>query len=400
VTVQYSEISRASRTCLRVYDDSSDVLVQFNKIWDCGGYSTGGCGLDCPAGINGEGFYIGSSQGFDPNDLTHDITLRSNEIMNTTDNMVDIKEKLDNIIIENNIIHSSTNNPVSSAAIVMGQGTGHPATGVYIRQNVLHTFKGDCMISPGGTARVANNLIYNVIEGHGIYLRNSSIDADIFHNTIYGILEGGKVPIQLNSGTVLSDIRHNLGPNTANNMTASNNLFVNAPANNFNLIAGSPAIDLAAVYGGTTGDILGVVRPQGALVDYGAYEYTAGTATPLHLVFAPPPVNTPEDTVMLPVTVCAKDTTEVTDATFVASISLSITTNPASGTLTGGTGGAATAGCRSFSGLSINNDGVGYQLTAVAAGATSVVSPLFNITDVPTSPGFTASATRRVPVVQ
>jgi hypothetical protein len=258
------------------------------------------------------------------------------------------------------------------------------------------------MISPGGTARVANNLIYNVIEGHGIYLRNSSIDADIFHNTIYGILEAGKVPIQLNSGTVLSDIRHNLGPNTANNMTASNNLFVNAPANNFNLRAGSPAIDVAAVYGGTTGDILGVVRPQGvgSLVDYGAYEYTGGTATPLHLVFAPPPVNTPEDTTMLPVIVCAKDTTEVTDATFVAAISLSITTNPAGGTLTGGTGGAATAGCRTFAALSIDNDGVGYQLTAVTTGATSVVSPLFNITDVPTSPAYTASATRRVPVVQ
>jgi len=47
--------------------------------------------------------------------------------------------------------------------------------------------------------------------------------------------------------------------------------FVDAAATNYQLSAGSPAIDKGM--GGSTKDILGVVRPQGLSNDYGAYEY-------------------------------------------------------------------------------------------------------------------------------
>jgi hypothetical protein len=335
-----------------------------------------------------------------PTDTSHDLTARGNDVYNTTHDAVDIKQNMDDIIVEDNILHDSTKNktePRVLAAIVINEAsTGNPATtNIIIRRNVIYNFEAQAMIMTGGSSlSVVNNLIYNIPIGHGIRVRGGG---DYFYNTIYNIQQSGKIPITNDGDATGYDIRHNLGPtNYASNLGSPSGYFVNAGGGNFNLVAGSPAIDLAAVVGSVTTDILGVTRPTGANADYGAYERTTGTQTPLHLVFTPPPVSTPEDTTMLAVSVCAKDTTEVTDATFVASISLSITTNPASGTLTGGTGGAATAGCRSFPGLSINNVGSGYQLTAAATGATSVVSPLFNITAAPVS----STTGLRIPVVQ
>jgi hypothetical protein len=65
------------------------------------------------------------------------------------------------------------------------------------------------------------------------------------------------------------------------------------------------------------------------------------------------------------------------------SVSLTISTNPGSGTLTcsGGLARVAAAGLATFSGCSINNVGVGYRITAAAAGLGSAVSGLFDVAD-------------------
>ena len=64
-------------------------------------------------------------------------------------------------------------------------------------------------------------------------------------------------------------------------------------------------------------------------------------------------------------------------------VTLAISTNPASGTLTcsGGLAKQAASGLATFSGCSINNVGVGYQITATAGGLTSAVSSLFDVAD-------------------
>jgi len=62
------------------------------------------------------------------------------------------------------------------------------------------------------------------------------------------------------------------------------------------------------------------------------------------------------------------------------SVTLAIGTNPAAGTLSGTTGQTSSQGVASFGGLSINNKGVGYTLTASVAGLPNAISVPFNIT--------------------
>jgi len=62
-------------------------------------------------------------------------------------------------------------------------------------------------------------------------------------------------------------------------LTADHNLltgspgFVNAPAGDFRLLDGSPAIDAGVFLPQVFDDWRGVLRPQGATYDLGAYEY-------------------------------------------------------------------------------------------------------------------------------
>lgn len=63
-----------------------------------------------------------------------------------------------------------------------------------------------------------------------------------------------------------------------------------------------------------------------------------------------------------------------------ASITLAIGTNPAAGSLSGTVTKSASSGVDTFSGLSINNAGVGYTLTASSAGLTGSTSSSFNVT--------------------
>ena len=57
-----------------------------------------------------------------------------------------------------------------------------------------------------------------------------------------------------------------------------------------------------------------------------------------------------------------------------ASVALSIGNNPGSGTLSGTTTVAASSGVAEFTGLSINNAGVGYTLSATSTGLSSGTS--------------------------
>jgi hypothetical protein len=72
------------------------------------------------------------------------------------------------------------------------------------------------------------------------------------------------------------------------------------------------------------------------------------------------------------------------------SITLAIGTNPSGGTLSGTATVAAVNGVATFSGLSIDQVGSGYTLTATSSGLTGATSAAFNITapPVPTAVGF------------
>lgn len=145
---------------------------------------------------------------------------------------------------------------------------GPMTTDITVTNNVVTDCKPQAGISFGSAGgsngggvqnlKVFNNTLYNNTAAVQIQNANSST------NLIKGnIFKGGTA------------IEGNIGSNVfANNITADP-LFVNASAGNFNLMAGSPAIDAGAEAYGSV-DYLGNPRVAGAKVDAGAVEYQDG----------------------------------------------------------------------------------------------------------------------------
>jgi hypothetical protein len=110
-----------------------------------------------------------------------------------------------------------------------------------------------------------------------------------------------------------------------------------------------------------------------------AFDVTVGSAAKLGFR-VPPSSATGGVTIAPAVQVEVQDAggNRVTSAT--NSVSLSISTNPKAGTLSGTTSLAAVAGVATFNNLSIDSAGSGYRLGAAAAGLSDATSPTFNIT--------------------
>ena len=91
-------------------------------------------------------------------------------------------------------------------------------------------------------------------------------------------------------------------------------------------------------------------------------------------------------------TVSAEDPLGNLDTNYAGSVSLAVTTNPGSATLSGTTTEFATGGVASFSNLTLNNPGVGYQVTAIGSGLSPTTTGTFSVT--------TATATTLVVTTQ
>jgi hypothetical protein len=112
-----------------------------------------------------------------------------------------------------------------------------------------------------------------------------------------------------------------------------------------------------------------------------AINITAPAPVATSVGFVQQPTNTNAGATITPaVTVEIRDQfgARMTGAT--NSVSLAIGTNPSGGTLSGGASVAAVNGVATFSGLSIDNAGTGYTLTASSTGLTGATSSSFNIT--------------------
>ena len=83
--------------------------------------------------------------------------------------------------------------------------------------------------------------------------------------------DGDEMAVGIFDG-ISPDMRNNLGPDSAGNLVAQANYFVNAAGGNFHLMVGSDPID-AGEDVGITVDIEGTARPQGGGFDIGAYEF-------------------------------------------------------------------------------------------------------------------------------
>ena len=109
------------------------------------------------------------------------------------------------------------------------------------------------------------------------------------------------------------------------------------------------------------------------------FNITPGTAT--QLVYTTQPVTTPPGATITPaLTVAIEDASGNIVTSSTTSVSIAISSNPGSGTLSGTTTVSAVNGIATFSNLSINNPGNSYTLIASSAGLTSINSSAFNVT--------------------
>ena len=109
-----------------------------------------------------------------------------------------------------------------------------------------------------------------------------------------------------------------------------------------------------------------------------AFNITPGAAA--KLVFSVQPTNALAGVSIAPaVQVVVQDASSNTVTTSTASVSLTITTNPGAGTLSGTSTLGATAGVAGFGNLSINRPGTGYRLTAASGVLAAATSTTFNI---------------------
>jgi len=109
------------------------------------------------------------------------------------------------------------------------------------------------------------------------------------------------------------------------------------------------------------------------------FDITAGGGA-THLVFTAQPSNSVAGAAITPaVQVSAFDAAGNLDPLFLGPVTIAIGTNPAAGTLSGTTTLVPTTGIAQFANLSIDKTGVGYTLSASAAGLTGATSAAFNI---------------------
>ena len=273
-------------------------------------------------------------------------------------------------IIRNNTVHSNGSAQGSSGIVING-GDDNVAYNNVLYNNV----GGGIVLSWGGGTTANRTLVYNnTIVGngsgrHGLSQQGGS--GHVFRSNL--LYQNAGNDLNMFGDTVQS-----------NNLCVTGNAicaaftpgFVDAGARNYHLVTGSSAIDTGYATPLTSTDKDGITwsTPK----EIGAYNF--GTAvSPIYLKFSTQPSNAIATVTIAPaVVVCAYDASDILQTTYANNISLAISDNPASGTLTGGTGGAPTSGCRTFS-LSIDNAGSPYTLIPSGTDATGVESVNFTI---------------------
>jgi parallel beta-helix repeat protein len=252
---------------------------------------------------NGEGIYVGTGDAL-PVDNTNNVTITGCTIYNTTDEGIELKEGTHDCTADGNDLSQvnlgsdwSQNGP-DVGAIELDQATAtvqhwDSNPNHIVRNNKIHDLRPSMgtAIRLGTGSLAYNNLIWNV-GAYGIFVNNNSGDSYtrfIYNNTIDTLAPNAIV----NVGGI-QDSKNNIGPVGTSNLASNNSYFVNEPARDYHLVAGSAPIG-AGVNTGITTDFDGVQRPPGGPYDIGAYEYVGPTATPTPTP-TPSPTATPSPT--------------------------------------------------------------------------------------------------------
>lgn len=166
-------------------------------------------------------------------------------------------------IVRNNRIHDNARIGARGVGIILSSGNGNLAY-----NNLIWGNTGGIQIAygtPTGT-EVCNNTIY-ANRNYGIRIYSDGTDSIVKNNILYENETWAYGAQFSDSGT---------GTQSSNNLIGIDPMFVDVPARDFHLQAGSPAIDQGVPVSIVTTDFDGTPRPQGAAVDIGAFEYNSG----------------------------------------------------------------------------------------------------------------------------
>ena len=128
----------------------------------------------------------------------------------------------------------------------------------------------------GAEVRVQNAVVYDV--GTAVRYEDDIERVQVWNATLgSGILRFFRAASSTSTGLDVRNVLF-LGPGATmpgglGNVQATAAFFVNAAARDYRLAPGSPAIDAGVSVGSVSKDRIGVLRPQGAYFDVGAYEY-------------------------------------------------------------------------------------------------------------------------------
>src|SRR5262245_5706975 len=168
----------------------------------------------------------------------------------------------------------------------------------------------------GSTLLVSNNLLYD--QQGGLVVQIGTTAAKVYNNTLHNLTT---IALNVDAGASNTAVTNNIvsaspvlvNGGTGTTFTANlctlagtgcvvvgDPLFAGAASGNFDLLAGSPALEQGVTLPEVPNDVLGRTRPQPSTGSYdiGAYESLATSGTPPVLVCQPggiivcPPVNT------------------------------------------------------------------------------------------------------------
>lgn len=273
------------------YDNIRDVVIEDNLLE----LGTNGCSNEIITVANGavnitvrnneirlgDPNMEGGDEGIDFKEGVRDSAIYGNYIHNLSDKAIYIDggsdprdPQITNIQIYNNVM---TNLP-SAGIVVTTEGLGD-VDGVLIFNNVVFNVTGDGYRvydhpggnQAGGTVRnvtMINNTAYNTGTevGGGFRVDHPTASGIIFRNNI--AWNNNDYDMRGEAGTIM---QNNLCREPGC-LIQEDPAFASAAANDFRLTAQSPALDQGLAQGAPALDILGIVRPQGAGIDLGAYE--------------------------------------------------------------------------------------------------------------------------------
>jgi hypothetical protein len=174
-------------------------------------------------------------------------------------------------VIQNNLLYDNHASGISLYRIDGGGGS----TGNKVLNNtviVANNGRWALNIRDGSTANTAyNNIFYNYHSFRGsISVSASSLPGFV---SDYNVVMDRFTTNDGASVQTLAQWRTNTGQDMHSIIATPAALFVNAGADDYHLVAGSPAIDIGTSTFAPTRDIANQTRPRGAGWDIGAYEF-------------------------------------------------------------------------------------------------------------------------------